>query len=97
VDDDARDVVGSPSRADCRQAGCVARPQLHVTRDAEGNWRIDCRRAPVIVKLTASPPKALDVAIEALYGRRPVGYEQLPMRGGVRRFLVRFSTEDVRP
>jgi hypothetical protein len=74
----------------------VARCQPHVTRDAEGNWRIDGRRAPVIVRRTASPPKVLDVAIEALYGRRPVGYEPLPMRGGVRRFLVRFSTEDVR-
>lgn len=71
-------------------------PQLHVTRDAEGNWRIGGRLEPVIVNLTASPPKALDVAIEALYGRRPAGYVPLPMRGGVRRFLVRFPTEDVR-
>jgi hypothetical protein len=48
------------------------------------------------VKRTGSPPKALDVAIEALYGRRPAGYAPLPMRGDVRRFVVKFSTDDVR-
>jgi hypothetical protein len=37
-------------------------------------------------------PKALDVAIEALYGRRAAGYAPLPMRAGVRRFLVRFES-----
>jgi hypothetical protein len=75
----------------------VVLSQLDVTRDAEGKWRIGGRRQPVIVSLTVSPPKALDVAIEALYGRRPAGYAPLPMRAGVRRFRVRFPTEDVRP
>jgi hypothetical protein len=75
----------------------VTSPHLHVTRDAEGKWRIGGRRQPVIVSLTTSPPKALDVAIEAFYGRRPAGYTPLPMRAGVRRFLVRFSREDLRP
>jgi hypothetical protein len=55
-----------------------------------GNWRIGDRLTPVAVKLTMSPPKAVDIAIDMLYGRRPAGYMPLPMRGGVRRFLVRF-------